>query len=150
MVLGLRCCSPARRPHSASLSVRVPTLAHLLAASFSLALTGSALQFSYRYHHRSGRGPFIPIVLAHAGHTSAGIPAGDGHYPRKQNELVILSKHAGKDAGAPRTGRLNGEPTPSDHLKSRRRVCGLFRFPEKSPERRRKSPAFSLGDILTD
>src|SRR5882724_1521178 len=73
MVLGLRCCSPARRPHSASLSVRVPTLAHLLAASFSLALTGSALQFSYRYHHRSGRGPFIPIVLAHAGHTSAGI-----------------------------------------------------------------------------
>src|SRR5882724_6399078 len=71
MVLGLRCCSPARRPHSASLSVRVPTLAHLLAASFSLALTGSALQFSYRYHHRSGRGPFIPIVLAHAGHTSA-------------------------------------------------------------------------------
>src|SRR5882724_9810348 len=75
MVLGLRCCSPARRPHSASLSVRVPTLAHLLAASFSLALTGSALQFSYRYHHRSGRGPFIPIVLAHAGHTSAAFHA---------------------------------------------------------------------------
>src|SRR5882724_12540407 len=73
MVLGLRCYSPARRPHPASLSVRVPALAHLLAASFSLALTGSALQFSYRYSHQFGRVHFIPLVLAHAGHTSAAV-----------------------------------------------------------------------------
>src|SRR5882724_6027339 len=73
MVLGLRCYSPARRPHPASLSVRVPALAHLLAASFSLALTGSALQFSYRYSHQFGRVHFIPVVLAHAGHTSAAV-----------------------------------------------------------------------------
>src|SRR5260221_13823860 len=71
MAFGLRCYSPARRPHPASLSVRVPALAHLLTASFSLALTGSAFQVSYRYPHRFGRVHFIPIVHAHAGHTSA-------------------------------------------------------------------------------
>ena len=71
MALGLRRCSPARRPHPASLSVRVPALAHLLAASLSLALAGSALLFSYRYRHRFGQVPFILIVHAHAGHTSA-------------------------------------------------------------------------------
>src|SRR5437868_3791748 len=71
MAFGLRCYSPARRPHPASLSVRVPTLAHLLTASFSLALAGSALQVGYRYRHRFGRTRFIPIVHTHAGHTSA-------------------------------------------------------------------------------
>jgi len=60
--------------HPASLSVRVPTVAGLPAASFSLALAGSALQSSYRYHHRFGRVHFISIVQAHAGHTSAGVP----------------------------------------------------------------------------
>src|SRR5215207_8825193 len=59
--------------HPASLSVCVPTVAGLPAASFSLALAGSALQSSYRYHHRSGRVHFISIVQAHAGHTSADI-----------------------------------------------------------------------------
>ena len=37
MTFGLRCCQPARRPHPASLSVRVPTVEGLSAASFSLA-----------------------------------------------------------------------------------------------------------------
>ena len=37
MTLGLRCCQPARRPHPASLSVRVPTVEDLLSASFSFA-----------------------------------------------------------------------------------------------------------------
>ena|SRR5580692_859842 len=71
MAFGLHRCSLACRPHPASLSVRVPTLAHLLTASFSRALTGSTLQFGYRYRHRFGRIPFNPIVHAHAGHTSA-------------------------------------------------------------------------------
>jgi len=37
MTLGLRCCQPARRPHPASLPVRVPTVEGLPTASFSFA-----------------------------------------------------------------------------------------------------------------
>src|SRR5271157_3383413 len=59
--------------HPASLSVRVPTVAGLPAASFSLSLAGSALQSSYSYHHRFCRVHFISIVQAHAGHTSADV-----------------------------------------------------------------------------
>src|SRR5260221_9075036 len=39
MTLGLRCSEPARRPHPASLPVRVPSVESLPSASFSFRLT---------------------------------------------------------------------------------------------------------------
>ncbi len=56
---------------------------------FQPHLAVSTLQFGYRYLHRFGRAPFIPIVRAHAEHTSAGVsPAGEGSVPLPVHHLV--------------------------------------------------------------
>src|SRR5580692_6780318 len=70
MTFGLRCSQPARRPHPASLSLRVPTVESLLLASFSFA---SRLRLAFRYgcRHRLRLAPFIQRDSAHAGHTGA-------------------------------------------------------------------------------
>jgi len=75
MIFGLHCYGPARRPHPASLPVRVPTVEGLLSASFGFT-SRLRLAFRYGYHHRFRRAPFIPIDSAHAGHTHAGGLAG--------------------------------------------------------------------------
>ena len=71
MTFGLRCSQPARRPHPASLPVRVPTVESLLRASFSFTLR---LRLALRYgcRHQLRRDPFISLDSAHAGHTGAG------------------------------------------------------------------------------
>src|SRR5450631_4337694 len=68
MTIGLCCCSPACRPHQASLPVRVPTVEGLLHASFSFT---SRLRLAFRYgcRHRLRLAPFIQLDSAHAGHT---------------------------------------------------------------------------------
>src|ERR1700733_8956103 len=70
MTFGLRCSQPARRPHPASLSIRVPTVEGLLHASFSFA---SRLRLAFRYgcRHRLRLTPLIQRDSAHAGHTGA-------------------------------------------------------------------------------
>src|SRR5580692_7146413 len=70
MIFGLRCLSPACRPHPASLPVRVPTVESLLRASFSFT---SRLRLAFRYgcRHQLRRDPFISLDSAHAGHTGA-------------------------------------------------------------------------------
>src|SRR5271163_4831022 len=70
MTFGLRCSQPARRPHPASLSIRVPTVESLLRASFSFT---SRLRLAFRYgcRHRLRLAPFIQRDSAHAGHTGA-------------------------------------------------------------------------------
>src|SRR5271155_2919942 len=70
MTFGLRCSQPARRPHPASLSIRVPTVESLLRASFSFT---SRLRLAFRYgcRHRLRLAPFIQQDSAHAGHTGA-------------------------------------------------------------------------------
>jgi hypothetical protein len=52
------------------------------------------LPFSYRYRHRFGQVPFILIVHAHAGHTSAGVRARSLRRPAEGNsaEQTILLK----------------------------------------------------------
>jgi hypothetical protein len=78
MTFGLRCSRPARRPHPASLPVRVPAVEGLLRASFSFT---SRLRLAFRYgcRHRLRLAPFIQLDSAHAGHTSAaGLRPGSG------------------------------------------------------------------------
>src|SRR5580693_5248141 len=75
MTFGLRCLSPACRPHPASPPVRVPAVESLLRASFGFA---SRLRLAFRYgcRHRPRLAPFIQLDSAHAGHTTRGL------YPR--------------------------------------------------------------------
>ncbi len=90
MTFGLRCFQPARRPHPASLPVRVPTVESLLRASFSFT---SRLRLAFRYgcRHRLRLAPFIQLDSAHAGHTGTGVfachrsatlPRGDREDPK--------------------------------------------------------------------
>src|ERR1019366_7042415 len=71
MTFGLRCSSPARRPHPASLPVRVPAVESLLRASFGFT-SRLRLAFRYGYRHRPRLDPFIQLDSAHAGHTTCG------------------------------------------------------------------------------
>ena len=71
MTFGLRCGSPACRPHPASLPVRVPTVEGLLHAAFSFT-SRLRLAFHYGCRHRLRLAPFIQQDSAHAGHTGAG------------------------------------------------------------------------------
>src|SRR5271154_126475 len=71
MTFGLRCLSPACRPHPASLPVRVPAVEGLLRASFGFA-SRLRLAFRYGYRHRFRLAPFIQLDSAHAGHTTCG------------------------------------------------------------------------------
>src|SRR5580700_3977012 len=66
MTFGLRCSQPARRPHPASLPVRVPTVETLLRASFSFT---SRLRLALRYGcpHRPRLAPFIQLDSAMLG-----------------------------------------------------------------------------------
>src|SRR5271157_4912076 len=78
MTFGLRCSEPARRPHPASLPVRVPTVEGLPPASFSFA---SQLRLAVRLRLPSSApiGSFHPIRFCPCwAHSAAGPPAGFG------------------------------------------------------------------------
>jgi hypothetical protein len=69
MSIGLRGQRHTRRPHTASLPVRVPRVAGLPSASFILRLAASDLRFSYGYSHQFRQLRFRLLVQVHAGHT---------------------------------------------------------------------------------
>jgi hypothetical protein len=82
---GLGCSQPTRRPHPASLPVRVPTVEGSLRASFGFA-SRLRLALHYGCRHRLRLAPFIQQDSAHAGHTGAG--ASPASYFRIWNRLL--------------------------------------------------------------
>ena len=84
MTFGLRCSGPARRPHPASLPVRVPTVEGLPLASFSFA---SRLRLAVRLRLPSSApvGSFHPTRFCPCwAHPAAGYQAAPGHVLRSR------------------------------------------------------------------
>ena len=107
MTLGLRCSQPARRPHPASLPVRVPTVEGLSSAAFGFA-SRLHLAVNYGYRHQFRQAPFILIESAHAGHTGAAPPS------RAPAPWPALPDHfSGQGARPGPTPRLRTELLPN-------------------------------------
>jgi len=110
MTFGLCCSTPTRRPRSASLPVRIPTVEGLLPASFSFT---SRLRLAVRYgcRHLLRRAPFISIDSAHAGHTWPGTPglaAADAN-PHRETSRPGMPGHYGGDFSQSRQQAVFGK-----------------------------------------